>query len=127
MLHYLEGEGASLISNFFHQRLLHWSVGWVSSYRWIYLHTLYPDVPPEGQANHIQVFAAITEGTSKVDKYCKGNGHTLTLVCILGTLNSDAIRFNFQKTGRERERSTFSAIKICGVHFNHPIYKREDR
>lgn len=89
---HLEGKRIPLLPNLLHEGILHWSVGWVSTWGWIYLHPLDPDVSPEGQANDIQVFATIAEGTSKVHEYCKGNGHALsTLVCVFGQLNEIAL------------------------------------
>lgn len=88
-LSHLEGEGTSLLTNFFQKGFLHWCFRHTSIRGGINLNVFDPNVSPEGQSDDVQVVTSITEGTSEVDKYCSGK-------CIITAqrLNSELITDN---------------------------------
>lgn len=64
---YLEGEGVGILPKLLHQLLLQRSEGFGSLiwHRRVQLGGLHIDVLPEGQADHVEVIAAVAEGAGQ--------------------------------------------------------------
>lgn len=64
---YLEGEGIRVVSGLLQQGLVHGAQAGLVALG-VKLDALEPDILPEAQAHHIQVFATIAEGTRQLHK-----------------------------------------------------------
>lgn len=109
----LKGKSVSLLSDLLQEEFLHGCLGRVLPRGRVDLDALDPDVPPEGQPHHVQVFASVAEGAGEVDVHCK---------------DGDAVRGPaFTGCKRVWDSGTFPAAEARRVHLDGALCTWEER